>query len=171
MAFSLVDLLARTAWHEAGHATIARVLGLGVRRASASADDPHVMTRRVGVASTQFAETVKKLLLVDLAGPLAERRAAGRSDDLACRADEQNALSRALWLVRDEHGLDDDEELGSDHRAEAEALVAALRPRAAALVEEHWAQIWRVAAALAAGAVLHQASIDALMAAAGNEPR
>jgi hypothetical protein len=64
--------LSPVAWHEAGHATIARALGLGVPRASASADDPHVVTLRVG-ASTQFTETVKTLL-VDLAWPLAERQ-------------------------------------------------------------------------------------------------
>jgi hypothetical protein len=106
------------AWREAGHATIARALGLGVPRASASADDPHVVTLRVG-ASTQFTETVKTLL-VDLAGPLVERRATGRSDDLACRADEQNALRRALWLVRNEY-VSLDEELDDDRREEAEA--------------------------------------------------
>ena len=50
-------------------------------------------------------------------------------------------------------------------------LVAALRPRTAALVEEHWAQIERIAAALAACEVLTQTEINALMVAnAGNEP-
>ncbi len=136
------------AWHEAGHATIARALGLGVLRASAAEDHPCVVTTRSGGASTQFSETMKRLL-VDLAGPLAERRAAGGCDDFAQRHDEENALRRAMWLMTDEH-LSVDAEFGA-------AVVDRLRPRAAALVEEHWAQIGRVAAMLAAGAVLDQA--------------
>jgi hypothetical protein len=50
------------------------------------------------------------------------------------------------------------------------AVVDRLRPRAAALVEEHWPQIQRIAAALAAGAVLDQDGVDALMAARGTSP-
>jgi hypothetical protein len=43
------------------------------------------------------------------------------------------------------------------------ALVDNLRPTAAALVDAHWAEIERVAAALADGAMLSEAQVDALV--------
>lgn len=152
--------------HEAGHATIARVLGLDVRRVSAG-DDPGVITRfPVRVSQPQWAKIVAGLLLVDLAGCSAERHATGTEPDgKAWQADRRNAISRALRLVLDEHQLDDDE-LNDSHRDEAEAIVAALRPTAAALVERHWSKIERVAAALADRRILTGSDVDALMAAA-----
>ena len=155
---------AATAAHESGHATIARAIGLDVRRASASSDDPGVITRwRVGIPPAEYASTVKKLLLVDLSGPLAECRATGRSELGAARTDRRNAISRALRLVLDEHGLAD-AQLTDALRSEAAELVERLRPKAAALVEENWPAIERVAAALADGRTLTGDEVDALMA-------
>jgi hypothetical protein len=104
---------------------------------------------------------MENLLLVDLSGQLAEYRATGQFDGNAWRADERNALSRALRLILDENHLRDDE-LDDGHRATAAALVERLRPKAAALVEENPAK--RVAAALADGQILTGSEVDALMA-------
>jgi hypothetical protein len=156
-SLKIEDGVAAVATHEAGHCVAARVLNLVVRRASASEDDPGVITRyRVDVPPAELAATLEKLILVDLAGPLAEYRVTGRSDGHAWLADERNALSRALRLLGLDHAELDD--------SPAE-LVERLRPRAAALVAENWAQIERVAAALAAGGVLTQSDVDALIAA------
>ncbi len=165
---SRIAVMTAVAIHEAAHATIARVLGLNVKRAAARPGDARVVTKyRVNVPKAQWAQTVSKLLLVDLAGCSAERRATGKfPDGKAWQADRRNAISRALRLVvLDEHQLDDDE-LNDSHRDEAEAIVAALRPTAAALVEEPWAQIERVAAALADRRILTGSDVDALMAGA-----
>jgi hypothetical protein len=49
-------------------------------------------------------------------------------------------------------------------------LVERLRPKAAALVEENWPAIERVAAALADGQILTGSEVDALMTAAAGTP-
>ena len=153
---------AAVAAHEAGHAVVARSLGVMVVRASAKPGAAGVVTRwrRTGVPA-EYAATMEKLLLVDLSGQLAEYRATGQFDGNAWRADERNALSRALRLILDENHLRDDE-LDDGHRATAAALVERLRPKAAALVEENPAK--RVAAALADGQILTGSEVDALMA-------
>jgi hypothetical protein len=121
-----------------------------------------VRTRfQINVPPAEYAETVKRLLLVDLSGQLAEYRATGQFDGNAWRADERNALRRALQF-----GL-----WTSARLDEAEELVERWRPKAAALVEENWPAIERVAAALAAGAVLDQAGVDALMVGAAPKSR
>ncbi len=135
--------------HEAAHATIAQVLGVVVRRVSLAAGDPHVITAtRRDVSAAKRMAALEKLILVDLAGPLAERRAVGEADVGACATDERNALSRALRFVLGQYDLRRDLDLfdvDDAQRAEAVALVDGLRSRAAALVADNWLTINRVA--------------------------
>ena len=156
---------AAVAAHESGHAVVARSLGVDVVRASAKLRAAGVVTRWRR-ADRLVGDIMRKSCLVALAGPAAEAVAIGRIEDGAARADERNAMSYALRLLLDEQDVQNDAELNDDHRAQARALVGLLRARAAALVEKNWPQIERVAAALAAGEVLDQSRIDALMAAA-----
>jgi hypothetical protein len=140
------------ALHEAGHAVVARLLDLEVTRVAAGTD--------AGVR-TRFQVTegnLQKLILVDLAGQLAELH------DLRERwqEDERNALSRALRIVLLRRGLRD-EELTDELRAEAAAMVAQLRAEAAKMVGDNWAAISRVAFALA-DHPLTQREVDALLA-------
>ncbi len=144
--------------HESGHGVIARVLGIEVVRASAKPGEAGVRTRYKigGSTAAEAAETIEALIVVDLAGATAEQRATGRSEPGAARADERNALRRALQLgLLTSAGLD-----------AAEELVERSRPKAAALVMQHWPAIEAVADALADGQVLTGSEIDALMAAA-----
>lgn len=144
--------------HEAGHATIARMLGIEVVRASAKPGAAAVRTRYKigGSTAAEAAETIEALIVVDLAGATAEQRATGRSEPGAARADERNALRRALRLS-----------LWTNTRLdEAAELVERSRPKAATLVEQHWPAIEAVAGALADDQVLTGSEIDALTAAA-----
>ncbi len=135
--------------HEAAHATIAQAVGVVVRRVSLADGDPHVITATPrDVPAAERMAALEKLILVDLAGPLAEHRAVGEADLSAYATDERNAFHHALRLVLgqydlrlnlDEHSIDD------TLRAEAVALVNRLRPRAAALVADNWLTINRVA--------------------------
>ncbi len=153
--------LLATSYHESGHAVVARVLGLGVRRACASEDDHGVVTRWRR-ADRLARDIMRKSCLVALAGPAAEAVAIGHVEDGAARADEANATSYALRLILDEHELHD-AELNDGHRAQARWLIAFLRPRAAAFVQKNWPAISRVAERLADGEVLDQVTIDTLM--------
>jgi hypothetical protein len=141
-----------TALHEAGHAVVARLLDLEVTRVSAGTD--------AGVR-TRYRMTeinLQKVVLVDLAGQLAELRCLRERWE----TDERNALSRALRIVLLRRGLRDDQ-LTDELRAEAAELVERLRAEAETLVGDNWAAIGRVAFALA-DHPLTQAEVDALRA-------
>ncbi len=110
---------------------IARRLGLGI--AAVTTVDPPGVTTKVPRATANLPETLRARLITDLAGVV--------------RHDEHNALSRALEIV------------GGDPAAAA-ALVDTMRPKAAALIEQHWPAIERVAAALEGGTVLTESDVD-----------
>jgi predicted pyridoxine 5'-phosphate oxidase superfamily flavin-nucleotide-binding protein len=147
--------------HEAGHAVASRILGIEVLVAAAGAN-PEVRTR--------FRTTdLEKVILVDLAGAAAELfQNDSTSAGHEWQKDETNALSRALRILLRKHGV---AEVTDALRADAAELVESLRAPAAALVEENWPAIERLASRLAAGGVLGQSRIDALMAAARNDER
>ena len=161
------DLPGAVSAHEAAHAVIARVLDLEVVRAAAG-KDAGVLTRsrlsRMATAAEVMA-TLERLALVDLSGPVAERRHLGdacSADELrdAASADEANALSRARGIVLERKVKSVDA-----LRIEAAELVEKLRARAASLVEENWPAIERVASALSGGEPLTGVAIDALIGA------
>jgi len=132
-----------------------------VTRATADKEAPGVRTRfQLGSTASEAIAVLERLMVVDLAGPIAERRCLRE----AWQLDEDNALSRALRIVLLERGLEDDD-LTEELRAEATELVRQMRTKAAVLVEENWPAIERVADALAENEQLNQAEIDALIAA------
>jgi len=88
------------ALHEAAHATIALALGVVVSRVSVAADDSHVTTRSPrNVPPDEHMAQLKKLIIIDLAGALAERRIGNVASD------ERNAFGRALRFVLGQYDL------------------------------------------------------------------
>jgi hypothetical protein len=151
--------------HESGHAVVARVLGIHVISAVADEGDSRVRTRSLGARAASpgnAARILERLIIVDLAGPEAERLRGG-DDAEAWRSDARNAWDRALRIIRLRRDLDATAELPRLLQVEALELVEQLLAIATALVEENWPAIERVAHALAGGP-LGQAEIDALMA-------
>ncbi|HEY1806391.1 MAG TPA: hypothetical protein VGG45_18110 [Terracidiphilus sp.] len=150
--------------HEAGHAVVARVCGLGVARASAGRDPcvTTVLPNDLSPAKRDVLRFVARTL-VDLAGAAAEARAFGMIAVDAVRSDEQNAHWRALQFLRLARGIGD-RPLTAEERATCERLVARFRPTAAKLVEQNWPSIEAVAAALAEGRTLNGDEVDGLMA-------
>jgi ATP-dependent Zn protease len=160
MLASRTDIIAA---HEAGHAVVSRLLGVSVVRASA-ADDPSVRTkvRYLRSSTADYAKALQALIIIDLAGALAETQVGKAADEGASQTDERTAFSRMLRIVLDENNLEDDE-LDDGLRREARARVERLRRRAAALVEQNMPAIERVAAALGEGRELTGDEIDALV--------
>jgi hypothetical protein len=136
------------AHHEAGHAVVARALGLEVTRV----DLKFCRTRRRDDPITYWSQAV-----VACAGPIAELRFAGYCEDTlammegsAWKTDRANAHD---WLRR----LDD------SGAARFKATLEQAQNMAAHLVGEHWDAIVRVAEALASEGELSGARIGALM--------
>ena len=155
-----------TAYHEAGHAVAARVQNIGVVRAAALVGDAGVHTRfRSPKTPAQLEDLCAALIIVDLAGAIAERAGGerGGAAEEASRTDEENAAARARRLVLARRGLAGDADLTAEMGAEAAELVDDLRQDATALVREKWPAIKRVAAALADAGELGEAEIDALI--------
>jgi hypothetical protein len=168
---------AKIAHHEAGHAVIARVLGVEVaeivmfRTAGTTA---HVTTvsaahlaRDVGVAA--FSAGLDHDIKVALAGPIAQHRYRPTKsidswvDDCA-RA--TNLAATKVWVTREERippegGLSIT--LDSTEEAEAEAIFNASRSETETLVEAHWTAISRVAAAMQQKPLMNQTELDALI--------
>ena len=137
---------------------VARALDVEVERATAG-DHPGVNTKfDLGDTATEAIAVLEKLMLVDLAGAIAERRLLRE----AWRRDEYNALSRALRIVLLQDG-DDGDQTSDAQYARGQKLVEQLRVTAAKLVGQHWPAIGRVAEALGERGELNQAEIDALI--------
>jgi hypothetical protein len=162
------------AHHEAGHAVIARVLGIGVT---------HV-TRFLAVAQTRSATwlaldadtptllaAMEKDAKVSFAGPIAQQKhryRKGADKNWSADLDYIMLLTmKSVMLRRDgirpssdniEYTLDD-----AAH-AEADALWERLNEETNALVNENWAAIERVANALLDCPLLTQDALDALIA-------
>lgn len=124
-----VDLVAL---HEAGHAVIARLCGLGVVSAAAS-DDPGVRTRyRSATTEAEDMEINRRVALVDLAGMAAEWMCLRD----AWKSDEESARRRCLGIVVLRRGLARDAEVTAEMREEAVELVEELRERAAEMCDQ-----------------------------------
>lgn len=152
--------------HEAAHAVAARAQNLGVVHAVAVGKDCEVRTRwRWPATKAAALDALEALCIVDLAGPLGEAHYVGNEAgrEAAWVTDEQNAANCVAALLRLKHGglAEDVEQLTGEQHAEAAVVLADLRDRAEALVEEYGPAIKRVAVALAAGKPLAQDQIDA----------
>jgi hypothetical protein len=178
------------AYHEAGHAVVTRGLGLNVPYVTIFpvADDAKASTLSQSAVwlargHDQATQVIacEKDAKVNLAGPLAQHkycpvrnvkkaRARGWSGDIA------NAESAVVRIVLLKAGID----LGDDPTAitlteqqldSCNDLMDQLWEASAALVEDNWPAIERVAEALLLRPILNQDDIDALIANLGNRAR
>ena len=112
-----VDMVAL---HEAGHAVVARLVGIQVVRAAAG-DDAGVRTRyKPATTAAEDMSINERLVLIDLAGAAAEWMRLRQ----VWATDERNAMGRALGIVILRRGLARDAEVTADMRAEAAELLA-----------------------------------------------
>jgi hypothetical protein len=177
------------AYHEAGHAVVARALGIGVVRAAGFSTGPD----NAGQVLTAFEfdddlpaqlAAIWKDLAVALAGPRAENRyrygpatswsAAPFNIDWIARAsdgwagDIKNAKMLAIRSVRLKEGsllpIDGLVEASAAQMAEANRLLEQSWQETGVLVGQHWPAIERVANALLGGRMLDQDALDALIA-------
>jgi ATP-dependent Zn protease len=167
------------AYHEAGHAVIARVLGVGVvyitlfpsdetNNGGAQTWSAAWLARATGDAAalTRGFETDAK---VSLAGPYAQIKHRPNTNMKRASRDEWdsdlgNAKSCAatmVWLQdhADEAGMT----LSAEQATEALRIFQRLQDEARALVEEHWPSVERVAKALLKYRALQGGEVDDLI--------
>jgi len=176
------------AFHQAGHAVIARILGVEVIRAAMSptSDDnlDDVMTRSAAWLARDVTDISAKVLAfeadakVALAGTVAQRRSYPGSDaEDEIEQDVENAKSAACVVsllmsgellpdVPDGDRMPIDAALVED----PEATLDRLWRETVVLVTEQWPAIERVAQALERRDHLDQTEIDRLIAEAGPAP-
>ena len=148
--------------HEAGHAVIARVLGITVAEVSARSTDPDyaaVVTTRPQALKHRhdhatLIEGLQKDAMIALAGPYAQRRAYPATKVNAHADDLTNAFRAvfaAAW-VKAGNTLPTDPNakmpLSANIQDDAEAIYIKLSDETERMIEEHWCQIERVAKAL-----------------------
>jgi ATP-dependent Zn protease len=170
---------AMIAHHEAGHATIARVLGIGMTHvtmfpttdnqlAGAQMWSAGYLARNADWATRRAA--MEKDVLVSLAGPLAQHRhrPAGKGREFGGASDREYAQCGAATIVFLEKpgGPPDAKtcELEPEDAAKANQLLGQLCDEAKVLVDEHWSAIARVAEALLVHRVLGESDVDDLIA-------
>jgi hypothetical protein len=174
------DRSVEIAHHEAGHAVIARALGVGVVYVAmfATSDDNRANAKSVSASyKARDAETPALLaaLKIDatvaLAGPYAQHRFRPRAVKQLMRGGEgdcQRALGCLVHAVRLERqgvrplAQSGFIEISRDVLDEAKARFQNLEDEVAALVARHWPAIERVAAALLECPLLSEADVDAL---------
>ena len=167
------------AHHEAGHATIARVLGIGMSHvtmfpttdnqlAGAQMWSAGYLARNADWATRRAA--MEKDVLVSLAGPFAQHRhrPVGKGRDVGGASDQEYAWCGAATIVfLEKSGSPPDaktRELEPEDAAKANQLLRQLCDEARALVDEHWSAIVRVAEALLVHRLLSETDVDDLIA-------
>ena len=172
------------AHHEAGHAVVARVLGVTVDHASLLVD---VATKSIIYALTDSAlyrarskplsEQIAAAEIdakVALAGPLAQCRYRPLTEGQKRKAQEQgwyddmvnikSFIGQILYLQQGGEIVDEERTVTIDIDANAfNATWRRLNNEAQNLVDQNWQAISRVAAALLERRLLYQDDIDALM--------
>jgi ATP-dependent Zn protease len=143
----------RVAYHEAGHVAAARLLGVEVKAAAIVPDGG--IPGHVKYVTPQTSEPVslERVAMIALAGCAAERRYLGAAADdhepwHRALEDMQLASTSVEALV----GSDDEEVVG--------ARLEQLGLQVAALLEQHWSAVERVAARLIERKTLSSAEID-----------
>ncbi len=167
------------AHHEAGHAVIARVLGLGIAHVTIFSTDP----ANLAIALTQSATyltsrdadhaahmaALEKDAIVCLAGPNAQMRHRRPKNQDDWEDDRRNASSLAAEAVMLSRGMPVPEKgakfsLPKDLGPEVNQLFEQFRDKSKVLVDEHWPAIVRVAEALLDHHILNETDIDDLIA-------
>jgi hypothetical protein len=167
------------AYHEAGHAVVARVLGVSVTHVTilSTKDD------NSGAAQTRSAAwlardtgapariaALRKDALVALAGPHAQVRHRPqtnikRATSKEWKDDIANVMN-ALGLAAGHAGsrpLAASDRIPPELIPEVQCLWSQVEPESQKMVEEYWPAIERVAKALLTHRVLHQGEVDALI--------
>ena len=164
----------RRAFHEAGHAVAAIAHGLRVQSVSlpaAGASTTNV-DRAIYLAADDPNARVEALrvdIVVVLAGPAAQMwlrplKSKELADDLKlARAWSTLAAFLASGQSIAELGSDGKIELTEEEQAFADRLLEQCEERARQIVEEHWADIVKVAEALLDCTVLNADDLDALL--------
>lgn len=177
---------ARVAYHEAGHAVAARLLGIGityvtllpVAAGGAASTQAHSAARSAWDKDvSSLLAAIEKDTIVVLSGPHAGYRfhpADGPKHQKGCSQDRAAAMDHAeLAILIENKGRaltddeDDGETLAPEDAARAVLMAQDLEKQAEALVAENWPAITRVAEALLIRRVLNQADVDELIARAG----
>ena len=110
---AMIDMIAL---HEAGHATVARLLGIEVTAVSVDPDDAYVTTRhRRGGDAGPGVAILERLAIVDLVGTVIEPPPASATD-------QENAMRRCAEVVRLKLDIADDEVLNASQFAKVRAL-------------------------------------------------
>lgn len=147
---SLAEL---TAIHEAGHATVARRLGVCCGGATLMVEAGSVLSSRgygaYAVVHDRNSDAETRIIIA-LAGPVAENRYAGRPGVTLPDGADHLDWTRVARLVS-RYGL-------------SAAGLDQLRRRTRRLVKQHWAAITKVADALLKHQVLTASDIDDLVA-------
>lgn len=131
--------LISTAYHEAGHAVVATLLGFQFQHVTIAPDEDYLgsvlyerYTMFLNVGHRAYAKDLRDYLVANRAGPLAEERHTGHWNEDGASSDDQHFWSM-LWRMygerQDRHARD-------------------LTRQARQLVSAHWPSIERVARAL-----------------------
>jgi hypothetical protein len=138
-----------TAYHEAAHSVVARVVGL--RLAHATIDGrPHVRS----LHRSDDGDALFRLGVTDLAATF------GEPDETARATDERRAYGRAQRIVLGRMAFD---EAYDGLPAATEAVVAEMREVAERLMRQNMGMVERVAAELLRLGKLDQRQVDAVM--------
>jgi len=142
-------LLRAAAYHEAGHAVVAHTLGYGTPYVEIAADGSGY---RAGSGAPGGRDVVEHMVLITMAGPIAEARALRISRLVAWGWSASGDLPEAEGLITGLGGLD--------------PWWNIYESQTAALVREHWPAVDRVARALLARRRLDAAALAELLGAA-----
>ena len=173
------------AYHEAGHAVAARVLGVAITYASLfptdGTNEGNVLTRSAAAGAKEGNDVARKRrafeidAIVSLAGPHAQLKRRPTTDiKRASRAEwisdlesaRQSTVKAALLETNPDQWFDQDTRitLSADDVAEADRIYERVEAETRTLVEENWPAIERVASALLNRPLLLCEEIDVLIA-------
>jgi hypothetical protein len=158
------------AFHEAGHAVIARKLGINVNRVVLSSATGSFVDAVAMKSNTDFKDksVIEGNAKAVIAGPIAQQCAfPGSVTEKDIDSDLNLAGKFVLYAVHLAAGIappKGDFEPSADIAAAASDLMARLEDETQILVGEHWPAIKRVAEALTRRDILNQDELDALIA-------
>ena len=152
----MTDALAKTAFHEAGHAVIGYLFETRFEPIQLAAADgnkvpgpvPFYVTQAMqNLRRSEYRQAIREDLVVAMSGAIAEERFTGQLDEVAAK-DDFHFISEALWQM---------------YAEQLDTHSADLWREARRLVNENWAVIERVAAYLVEHKALSSRELDSLL--------